>query len=448
MAVQTDFIAAVNQIAAERAIDMKEVLEAISEAIETGFKQNFDPESLVDIKAEIDADNGTIRVVQSLTVVEKVTDKDTEISLKDAKKDVEDVEVGDVLEVDVTPTGDFGRVAAQAAKQVILQKIRHAERETQLKDFEHKIGEVEYAVVQRMDGDRVIWEVARTLAIMEAEDRIPGEFYKSGNRHKVLLKSIEETTKGRTLFVSRGAKEFLEALFSLEVPELATGSVEIKQIAREPGSRAKIAVTSNVDGIDPIGSFVGQRGIRINAIMNELRFGNREEKLDIILWDENEIDFIANAISPAETIKVIVTDEGKRTAQVVVPEDQLSLAIGKEGQNVRLAAKLTGWSLDIVSAEGSSEEGSEEESAAAETSEETAEKPAKKAKKTTKKATKKSEKSEDADELKALGLSTRVVNLLKKAGIETVDQLKGYKDFTEIDGIAAKSAEEIIEKLK
>lgn len=206
MAVQTDFIAAVNQIAAERGIDPKEVLDAIAEAIQTGFVQRYGEESKVDIKVEIDASEGSIQVLQNFKVVDKVEDKDSEISLKDAKKDATDVEIGDVLEVDITPHGDFGRVAAQAAKQVILQKVRHAEREAQLKEFDHKIGEVEYAVVQRMDGDRVIWEVGRTLAVMEADDRIPGEFYKSGNRHKVLLKSIEDTPKGRTLFVSRGGR--------------------------------------------------------------------------------------------------------------------------------------------------------------------------------------------------------------------------------------------------
>jgi len=348
MAVQTDFIAAVNQIAAERNIDPQEVLEAISEAIQVGFRENYPEESTVQIQVKIDPAAGQISVVQLMKVVKEVSDADSEISFKEAKGLIDDIELGDEIELDITPHGDFGRVAAQAAKQVILQKVREAERETQLKEFEDKIGQIEYAVVQRMDGDNVIWEVGRTLAIMPADDRIPGEFYKSGSRHKVLLKEIAETPRGRTLLVSRASSDFIKALFFLEVPELSSGSVEIKQIAREAGSRSKIAVTSNVDGIDPIGSCVGQRGARINAIMNELRFDNREEKLDIILWDDKQNQFISNALSPAEVKKVTVVSEEEKHAEVMVPEDQLSLAIGRDGQNVRLAAKLTGWKLDIV----------------------------------------------------------------------------------------------------
>lgn len=368
MAVQTDFIAAVNQIAAERNIDPQEVLEAISEAIQVGFRENYPEESTVQIQVKIDPAAGQISVVQLMKVVKEVRDADSEISFKEAKGLIDDIELGDEIELDITPHGDFGRVAAQAAKQVILQKVREAERETQLKEFEDKIGQIEYAVVQRMDGDNVIWEVGRTLAIMPADDRIPGEFYKSGSRHKVLLKEIAETPRGRTLLVSRASSDFIKALFFLEVPELSSGSVEIKEIAREAGSRSKIAVSSNVDGIDPIGSCVGQRGARINAIMNELRFDNREEKLDIILWDEKQNQFISNALSPAEVKKVTVVSEEEKHAEVMVPEDQLSLAIGRDGQNVRLAAKLTGWKLDIVGTgevaeeqvEGEGEKGGEE----------------------------------------------------------------------------------------
>ncbi len=366
MAVQTDFIAAVNQIAAERNIDPQEVLEAISEAIQVGFRENYPEESTVQIQVKIDPAAGQISVVQLMKVVKEVSDADSEISFKEAKGLIDDIEVGDEIELDITPHGDFGRVAAQAAKQVILQKVREAERETQLKEFEDKIGQIEYAVVQRMDGDNVIWEVGRTLAIMPADDRIPGEFYKSGSRHKVLLKEIAETPRGRTLLVSRASSDFIKALFFLEVPELSSGSVEIKEIAREAGSRSKIAVSSNVDGIDPIGSCVGQRGARINAIMNELRFDNREEKLDIILWDDKQNQFISNALSPAEVKKVTVVSEEEKHAEVMVPEDQLSLAIGRDGQNVRLAAKLTGWKLDIVGTGEVAEEQVEGEEAVAE----------------------------------------------------------------------------------
>jgi N utilization substance protein A len=422
MAVQTDFLAAVNQIAAERGIDPKEVVEAIAEAIVTGFRENFAEDSAVKLSVKIDSDLGHIAVVQTFNVVKTVKDTDSEISLADAKKHKADIAVGDEIDLDITPQGDFGRVAAQAAKQVILQKIREAERETQLKEFEDKMGEIEYAVVQRMDGDSVIWEVGRTLAVMPAEERIPGEYYRSGTRHKVLLKEIRELPRGKTLIISRADADFLKALFFLEVPELSSGSVEIKTMAREAGSRSKVAVTSNVDGIDPIGSCVGQRGIRINAITNELRFDNREEKIDIILWDEDDQQFIANALSPAEVKKVEIVNAEEREAKVTVPEEQLSLAIGRDGQNVRLAAKLVGWKLDIVGEGGAAAEGETGEEAETEAKAE--------------------------NELEALGLSARIVKVLDKAGITTKAQLEEYKDdFTQIEGIAKKSAEEIASKL-
>lgn len=407
MAVQTDFIAAVNQIAAERNINVNEVLTAIAEAIKTGFRENFGEESAVQIEVRINADQGNINVLQVKKVVNKVNDPETEISQKEAKKLSRDVEIGDELEIDITPQGDFGRVAAQAAKQVILQKIREAERETQLREYMDRLGEVEFAVVQRMDGDSVIWEVGRAIALMPAEDRIPSEFYRSGSRHKVLLKDIRLLPKGKTLIVSRADADFLKALFFLEVPELSSESIEIKAIAREAGSRSKVAVASNVDGIDPIGSCVGQRGIRINAIMNELRIGEREEKIDIIAWDDNIEKFLANALSPAEVVEVRIVDAEEKEAILVVADDQLSLAIGRDGQNVRLAAKLTGWKIDIVgqsaSAEGEVEELEEKvEKVEVLEGDDAEEKPAKKkaaAKKTTEKkpAAKKSETKKAAE---------------------------------------------------
>ncbi len=352
MAVQTDFLAAVNQIAAERGIDAGEVVEAIGEAIATGFRQNYPEESNINITVSIDADLGSIKVNQNKVVVKSVIDPESEVTKAEASKLGFDANLGETVAIDITPQGDFGRVAAQAAKQVILQKIREAERETQLQEFKDRLGEVEFAVVQRVDRDTVIWEVGKAIAIMPAEDRIVSEYYRSGSRHKVLLKDIVETPRGKSLLVSRADSKFLQALFELEVPELTTGSVEIKNIAREAGSRSKVAVHSNVDGVDPIGSCVGQKGVRINSIMNELRIGEREEKIDIILWDENDEKFIANAISPAKVVEVKILDREKREVVVVVPDDQLSLAIGRDGQNVRLAAKLTGWGIDIEGESG------------------------------------------------------------------------------------------------
>ncbi|KKQ35984.1 MAG: NusA antitermination factor [candidate division WS6 bacterium GW2011_GWA2_37_6] len=347
MAVQTDFMVAVNQIAAERGIDATLVIEAIKQAIETGFRRDNEEEEGLALHVEIDSKVGTIAVVADKKVVDEVTNPSTQISIKDAKKIEPKLREGDHIQVDITPEGDFGRVAAQAAKQVILQKIREAEKESQIKEFEGRIGEVESAIVQRMDGDSVVWEINRATAIMKPEDRVSTEFYKSGARLKVLLKSIEEGPRGKSLFVSRSHPDFLKALFELEIPELVSGSIDIKAIAREAGSRSKIAVYSNVEGIDPIGSCVGQKGVRINAIMNELKVGSIEEKVDIILWDADTQQFISNALSPAQTVAVKILDKENKVAQVIVPDEQLSLAIGKDGQNVRLAAKLTGWKIDI-----------------------------------------------------------------------------------------------------
>jgi transcription termination/antitermination protein NusA len=435
MAVQTDFMAAVNQIAAERGIEVKEVVEAIAEAIKAGFitkYTNGEESDKIKIEVDINAEHGEIAVYQIFAVVEDVVDADTEMTEAEAKKHDKSAKVGKEIKIDITPEGDFGRVAAQSAKQAILQKIREVEKETQLREFTDRVGEVEYAVVQRMDGDNVIWEIGKTIAVMPQSERIVNEFYKSGNRHKVLIKAIEETPRGKALIVSRAAPEFLQALFELEIPELTSESIEIKSIAREAGSRSKVAVVSNVEGIDPIGSCVGQKGMRINAIMNELKFGMREEKIDIILWDENDQKFIGNAVSPAEAKKVEIVSKEDATARITVPDEQLSLAIGKDGQNVRLAAKLTGWKLDIVS-DGITAEGEEgaESTEVTETNEES------------------SESTETADGLSSLGLSTRIVNILSKAGITTVEELEKYKDdFTQIDGIAKKSAEDISAALK
>lgn len=353
MAIQTDFMVAVNQISAERNIDPNEVIEAIKAAIKTGFRKyssdseedEEDDGSLLNV--DIDSATGNISVYADKKVVESVTNPSTQISLKDAKKLEKKLKVGDHVEVDITPEGDFGRVAAQTAKQVILQKIREAEKESVLKEFKDRVGDIETAVVQRLEGDTVLWEVRKATGYMTFEERVPSEYYKSGIRHKVLIKEIRNGMKGKQLIVSRADQEFLVALFKLEVPEIVSGSVSIKEIAREAGSRSKVAVSSNAEGIDPIGSCVGQKGVRINAIMNELKVGHSEEKIDIILWDEDIQQFIANALSPAEVISVEVVDKKEKLVKVIVPDDQLSLAIGKEGQNVRLAAKLTGWRIDI-----------------------------------------------------------------------------------------------------
>ncbi len=444
MAVQTDFMVAVNQIAAERGIDPNIVIESIKEAIRTGFRRDNEEEEGLAVEVEIDTTVGTIAVFADKKVVKEVTNPATQISIEDAKIIEPKLREGDHIQVDVTPEGDFGRVAAQAAKQVILQKIREAEKEAQLKEFEDRVGEVESGVVQRMDGENVIWEINRATAVMLQEDRVPTEFYKSGARHKVLLKSIEVGPRGKVLYVSRSSTGFLNALFELEIPEIQSESIEIKAIAREAGSRSKVAVASNVDGIDPIGSCVGQKGVRINAIMNELKMGEREEKVDIILWDSSVEGFISNALSPAQTVSVKILDDDRKIAQVIVPDEQLSLAIGKDGQNVRLAAKLTGWKIDIqgetVKVESTIIEEAEEDE-----KKETKKDP--KEKKSVSKTTAKKVAKKVKSDLDTLELSTRTINTLSKAGINTVKKLKAQKNFNEIEGIGPKAVAEITKAL-
>lgn len=347
MAFQSDLMTIINQIAAEKNISPEEVVESIKLAIKTGFRNDYPEEEASLLDVEIDTDHGTINVYANKKIVLDVTDPRTQVSLTDAKKINNALKEGDHLLINITSSGDFGRVAAQAAKQVLLQKNREYEKESIMKEFNGRMGEIEYGIVQRMDGDSVVFEIRRAIAMMPQEDRIPVEFYKSGNKMKVLLKEIRMTPKGKQLIVSRSDPGFLKGLFILEVPEIESETVEIKSIARESGSRSKVAVVSKTDGIDPIGACVGQKGVRINAIMNELRFGPIEEKIDIILWDENAATFVANALSPAKVVQVDVVDLESKHAKVTVPDDQFSLAIGKEGQNVRLAAKLTGWSIDI-----------------------------------------------------------------------------------------------------
>lgn len=394
MAVQTDLMIAVNQIAAERNIDPNEVIEAIKEAIKTGFRRDYPEENETLLEVEIKPDEiQSIRVYANKKVVKEVTNKAVQIELNAARKIEPKLKEGDHIMVDVTPTGDFGRVAAQVAKQVILQKIRESEKEAVMKEFDGKIGEIEYAVVQRLDGDDVIFEIRRALAVMPLEDRIPNEFYRSGSRMKVLIKEIRMTPRGKQLIVSRADNNFLVGLFKLEVPEISSQTVEIKAMAREAGSRSKVAVFSTTDGIDPIGACVGQKGVRINAILNDLKFGNFEEKIDIILWNEDISTFIANSLSPATVAEVSIIDAESKRARVFIEDEQLSLAIGREGQNVRLAAKLTGWNIDIhgLSEKAEIEKKAKEEKKEAVKEEVKEEKPAKK---TVKKAVKKVEKEE------------------------------------------------------
>jgi len=341
----SEFIAAINQIAAERGIDKEEIFVALEEAILVAYKKEKyglevpEEDELSNWSVELNRESGEFKLIASKEVVKKVKNSEKEISLSEAEMISPSVEVGDSIQIEM-PSEDFGRIAAQTAKQVILQKIRESEKEAVISEYSDKIGEIYTALMQRMQRGQVIFEVGKATAYMPQEEQISNEFYRLGDRYKVLLKDIVDSL----MVVSRADPAFLIGLFKLEVPEIESGVLEIKAIAREAGSRSKMAVVSHQDGVDPIGSCVGQRGVRIANVMNELG----EEKIDIIEWDEDPEKFIANSLSPAKIEDVKIVED---TATVIVPNDQLSLAIGREGQNVRLAWKLTGYKIDIVPAD-------------------------------------------------------------------------------------------------
>lgn len=355
MSQTTEIMSAIRQIAAERKIDADEILDAIRYSLKIIFMDShgLDKEEADYVDVNMDPEKGDLSVKVKREVVDIPTKHMLEIYIEDAKKLKKNVEVGDTLEVDVTGEVDFGRIAAQTARQVILQKLRDSEKEAVLRQFNDKVGKIINVTVQRVlpEGD-VICEVGKAKAIMPKTERVATEFYRLGSQLKVLLKGIEEDIKGKFMLISRADSAFLKELFAMEIPEIESGTVEIMGIAREAGSRSKVAVRSVASGVDPIGSCVGQKGVRINAISNELKNGNFEEKIDIILWDDSIEQYIMNAIRPANSIKVDITDKKIKTALIVVPDAELSLAIGKEGQNARLASKLTGWTLDIQGESG------------------------------------------------------------------------------------------------
>lgn len=332
---------AVRTIADEKNLPEETVLSVIEQAIAAAWRRD-NGERDQEVRAELNVNDGTAEVFVGREVVEAVGSDAHEISLEDARKVKADAELGDIIE-DKYEVESFGRVAAQTAKQVVLQRLREAEREVVLGEYEDKIGTVVNGVVQRVEPRVVRVEVGKASGIIPQSEQIQGEFYSVGSRIKVLIKDIERENRGPQLILSRGSEAFVEYLFRQEVPELETGAVEIKGIAREAGRRTKIAVASTVPGVDPVGTFVGGHGTRVQAVMNEI---GDQEKIDIVTFDESPVQFITNALSPADILRVEVSKEDKR-AKVVVAEDQQSIAIGRGGQNVRLASRLTGYELDI-----------------------------------------------------------------------------------------------------
>ena len=335
---------AVRTIADEKNLPEETVLSVIEQAIAAAWRRD-NGERDQEVRAELNTNSGTAKVFVGREVVEVVGSDAHEISLEEAKKVKKDAELGDIIEEE-HEVESFGRVAAQTAKQVVLQRLREAEREVVLEEYEDKIGTVVTGTVQRVEPRVVRVEIGKASGIIPQSEQIQGEFYNVGSRIKVFIKDIERENRGPQLILSRGNEAFVEYLFRQEVPELETGAVEIKAIAREAGRRTKLAVASAVPGVDPVGTFVGGHGTRVQAVMNEI---GDQEKIDIVTFDDNAEQFIKNALSPAEVVKVDV-DEKEKRAKVFVSEDQQSIAIGRGGQNVRLASRLTGYELDIEQA--------------------------------------------------------------------------------------------------
>lgn len=336
-----DLIQALIEIEKERGIPKEALIDAIKSALNTAYKKNFGTSQNVSV--EFNEITGEVKVFSQKTIVEEVDDQLLEISAEEAKELYPDCKVGDLVYVEATPA-NFGRIAAQTAKQVVIQKLREAERSLIYEEFLEREGEIVTGSIQRIEGKTIYISLGRTEGIMLASDQVQSEKYEVGQRLKAYIYEVKNTPKGPNIYVSRSHPNFLKRLFELEVPEIFDGVVEIKSIAREAGFRSKISVYSLDEKVDSVGACVGPRGLRVQNIVTELN----GEKIDIIKYDKIPERFIANALSPSKVLAVHV-DEEEKVARVVVPDYQLSLAIGKEGQNARLAAKLTGWKVDIKS---------------------------------------------------------------------------------------------------
>jgi N utilization substance protein A len=334
-------------VAREKSIDRAIVIEAMEDAIQKAAKSRYGAEN--DIRCHIDPKNGDTRLTRVLTVADEVENDSTQITLEHAQKIKPDAELGEELAEELPPM-DFGRVAAQNAKQVIVQKVRDAERDRQFEEYKDRIGEIVNGTVKRVEYGNVIVDFGRAEAIVRRDEMIPRENVRFGDRIRAYIYDVRREPRGPQIFLSRARPEFMSKLFAMEVPEIYDGIVEIQSVARDPGSRAKIAVISKDSSIDPVGACVGMRGQRVQAVVNELQ----GEKIDIIQWNPDAASFIVNALAPAEVTKVVLDEDSERI-EVVVPESMLSLAIGRRGQNVRLASQLTGWDIDIVTEHEESE---------------------------------------------------------------------------------------------
>jgi N utilization substance protein A len=337
--MKSDFYMAITQIAAERGIPREAVMQSVEQALKTVYRKVSGSEDNVDV--EIDPATGGIRIFVVKEVVEEVEDPTSQVSLEEARTFDKDAYIGKIYRTDRTPA-NFGRIAAQTAKQVVLQRIRDYERESVYAEYADRVGEVLNGVIQRADSRALIVDLGKAEAVMPAREQVPTERYRPGQRLKVYLLDVNKDPRGPQLIVSRTHVNLVKRLFELEVPEIFSGAVEIMAIAREPGLRSKVAVAARQEKVDPVGSCVGIRGVRIQNIVNELL----GEKIDVIEWSSDLPTFISNALSPAKPISVSLNEDDK-VARVIVPTEQMSLAIGKDGQNARLAYKLTGWRIDV-----------------------------------------------------------------------------------------------------
>ena len=431
------FASALNQISEEKGISSDKVLTTIEMALAAAYKKEYGEKGQI-VRAKFNPNTGSVKFFQIKTVVDELmlkpedeTDegepsftKDTEgeedkkirfneerhIMLDEAKKIKNDIAIGDEMEFALEAHEDFGRIAAQTAKQVIIQRIREAEREAVWEEYKDKEGELVSGIIQRMEMNNIFVDLGRTVAIFPREEQIFNEKYYIGARVKFFVLSVNSDPKGPGIVLSRSHPKMVSRLFELEVPEIGAGAVEIKSIAREAGSRTKIAVFSNEEGIDSVGSCIGQKGTRVGAVLSEIG----GEKIDIIEWAEDPEIFISNAMSPAKVTKIEVMPN-RHTAKVYVPEDQLSLAIGKAGQNVRLAAKLTGWKIDVAGATVTVE------------------------------GVKEGKGLEDLE-----GVGEKTADALRAAGFNTPEEIAkaSVEELTEVEGVGAKTAEKILESAK
>lgn len=412
--MQSQFLAAINQLCDEKNIAKDKVMEAIEAAIRAAYRKDYGTKDQ-NIEVNLDANSGLTTVYVVKEVVKKVEDEELQISLADAKKYKKDPKIGDEIKIDVTPS-NYGRIAAQAAKQVIIQRVQEAERDVMYEMFKDRENELINALVHRVDGNNVYLNLDNKITtILPYDQQIPGEKYYGGQRIKLYLDRVVKTSKGPQLMISRTHPNLVKKLLELEIPEIKSGMVEVRAIARDPGVRCKIGVFSNDEKIDPIGSCVGQKGVRVQNIMDELN----GERLDIIQWSENIEEYLKTALAPAKT-SVIELFEAEKRAKVFVQPDQRPLAIGKQGQNVRLASILTGWEIDILDIaeyKGKATEG---------------------------------EKKEVIEDVAGLSISQELMEKLANANLTLVEQLKGLsaKDLVEVEGIDENGAKEIVAAVK